>query len=266
MLLVISGPPTSGKSTLARQRHAERPGSILIDYDVICQALGSPVTHDHDETLGMVAAKARNAAIAAAVKASATTDVIIVDSVIPQWRAKLYEQHHAEIVTLDVDRAELHRRAAAERPPLWHQLIDDWAPTREQAGPSWQVHTTGPRKPWPKRPAHRRGAHGYRYGRLRRAFLADKVQCEACGEPFVTDAPCQHRTCLRRGKGCIYHPRYPTVDHAIPLVTRAAPALDTSLWRALCQECNQRLGGKVGRARQLAREPTATNGEVTLDW
>lgn len=270
-LTVIAGPPTAGKSTLARQRHAESPGSILIDFDVIAQALGSPVTHGHTETLSLVAGKARNAAIAAAVKASHLVDVIIVDSVIPSWRAKLYEQYGAEIITLDVDRDELHRRADAERPEQWHQLIDDWSLYLADAGPAWHPERERQyqRRPWPKRPAHRRGAHGPRYEALRRVFLADKTNCEDCGEPFVTDAPCHHPRCLRRGKGCVFHPRYPTVDHDVPLATRSVThvdPLDTSLWRALCGQCNKRKGGYLGQrvVRERAREQAY--GRVELDW
>lgn len=264
VLVIFTGNYCSGKSTAMRQRaeqlRAEGREPICVDYDRLAEALGSTRSHGHSEAISALTVRVRGLAIKAALDLHRDqgADVLVVDASPTQSRLDQYRSLGAEIVSLDdVPLDELHRRASAERPPEWHRYIDEWAPVRD--------YDTA-RKPWPKRPAHRRGAHGYRYERLRRAFLADKVQCEACGEPFVTDAPCQHRTCLRRQKGCIYHPRYPTVDHAIPLVTRAAPALDTSLWRALCQECNQRLGGKVGRARQLAREPTATNGEVTLDW
>ena len=268
-VFVVTGPPCSGKSTYVRE-HAQ-PDDVVIDYDVLAQALGSSVHHGHATHFDAIVGKARWAAIKAALEASRTdgATVWIIDSCIPDYRLRHYQQAGAEIITLDVDRAELHRRASRERPELWHRLIDDWAPLLRDAGPAWRPEREYDRSPRPwKRPEHRRGAHGPRYERLRSAFLADKTNCEYCGEPFVTDAPCNHPRCVKRGKGCIFHPRYPTVDHSKALAHRATThidPLDTSLWRAACSACNKSRGGQLGRELQLQRAAN-TPGPVDLDW
>lgn len=127
MLTVVTGPPCSGKSTYVRGR--AKPGDIVIDFDVLAQALGSPNPHDHAPHVRNVTIAMRKAAIDAAVTAHrGGATVWIVDCNISAYRARLYCDARAHIVQLDVDRAELHRRASRERPPLWHGLIDKWAP------------------------------------------------------------------------------------------------------------------------------------------
>lgn len=258
-LVVIRGPYCAGKSTELRRRaeqlHAEGREPICIDYDDLAQALGSTRSHGHSDPITALTVRLRGLAIKAALELHRDTgvDVLIVDASPTPSRLQQYQQAGAEIVTLDVPVDELHRRAAAERPPEWHRYIDEWTPIREE-----------PRKVWPKRPAYRKGAHGHRYEKLRAAFLAQHTVCQRCGEPFVTDAPCEHERCRKRGKGCIFHPLYPTVQHTEHLVD-GGPSLDVSTWRAWHQHENLSDGGKVGRARQLARAQ-ANSGTVDLSW
>ena len=124
MLTVVTGPPCSGKSTYVRQ-HA-RPGDIVIDFDTLAQALGSPTPHDHSGPTRHVTIQARRAAIAAALTVHGQTAVWIVDCNIPPERMRAYARAGAQIVRMDADPAELHHRADAERPALWHGLIDGW--------------------------------------------------------------------------------------------------------------------------------------------
>lgn len=130
MITVVTGPPCSGKSTYVRT-HA-RPGDVIIDFDTMAQAFGSPTPHDHSQATRHVTIMARRAAIAAAVTVTAV-DVWIVDCNISRERLTAYQRVGARIVGLDVDKAELHRRAGAERPSLWHRLIDEWVPLVQQA-------------------------------------------------------------------------------------------------------------------------------------
>ena len=45
----MAGPPCSGKTTLVRENAL--PGELVIDHDLIAQALGSPDAHDHPPQL-----------------------------------------------------------------------------------------------------------------------------------------------------------------------------------------------------------------------
>lgn len=125
MLTVITGPPCAGKSTYLRQ-HAV-PGSITIDFDDLARALGSPVTHGHDMAHHWTAVRARDAAIAEALTwHRRQVPVWIVDTSPPPARLRQYEAAEAGFVRLAAPAAELHRRAAAGRPPEWHDRIDRW--------------------------------------------------------------------------------------------------------------------------------------------
>ena len=125
VITVVTGPPCSGKSTYVRN-HA-KPGDIVIDFDTMAQAFGSTTPHDHTAAVRHVTIMARRAAIAAALRVHGA-DVWVVDCNISRERMTEYQRAGARIVGMDVDKAELHRRASRERPALWHGLIDKWAP------------------------------------------------------------------------------------------------------------------------------------------
>ena len=126
MITVVTGPPCSGKTTYVRSR--AKPGDIVIDFDTMAQAFGSPVDHDHSPATRHVTIQARRIAIAAALTVHHQTTVWIVDCNIPTDRMRAYRSAGASIVVLSVDPGELHRRASRERPALWHRLIDQWVP------------------------------------------------------------------------------------------------------------------------------------------
>jgi hypothetical protein len=126
MLTVITGPHCSGKSTYARQ-HAV-PGDIVIDFDLIAQALGSPVTHGHDPQFRKVAMDARDGAITGAIALHRQgTRVWIIHGRPTAAAEAYYARQGGRLVRLSAGRDELHRRADADgRPASYHALIDEW--------------------------------------------------------------------------------------------------------------------------------------------
>lgn len=122
MLTVVTGPPCSGKSTYVRE-HAQ-PGDVVIDFDLLCQALGSPNPHDHPDAVRHVAISMRREGIVAAIRAHRRGATVWVVDTNMTKRARMYEEAGAHVVSLQVDNAELHSRASRERPALWHKLID----------------------------------------------------------------------------------------------------------------------------------------------
>ena len=134
MLTVITGAPCAGKSTYAQQ-HA-MPGDIIIDYDLIAQALGSPATHGHEPHTVEVAAAAWSAAIDRALKEHARgCRAWIIDTAPIAYRRRRYTETGARIVHLTADRDELHRRADAGRPPTWHNRIDQYLDSSNDPAP-----------------------------------------------------------------------------------------------------------------------------------
>ncbi len=133
MLTVVTGPPCSGKSTYIRE-HATL-GDLVIDFDHIAQALGSPDTHNHPDLIRFVTMAARRIAIDTAIQCHQRTNgahnIWIIDSRPTAATLRAYRRAGAHVVQLRADPAELHRRAdAAGRPDRWHALIDDWFATR----------------------------------------------------------------------------------------------------------------------------------------
>jgi hypothetical protein len=133
MLTVITGPPCGGKSTYA-SAHA-MPGDIVIDFDLIAQALGSPVTHGHEKHIAEVAAAAWSTAITRALEDVKSRQVWIVDTSPTAYRLRRYYEARARTVICTADRDELHRRAEGTRPPSWHQRIDQHLDSSREPAP-----------------------------------------------------------------------------------------------------------------------------------
>lgn len=124
MLTVVTGPPCAGKTThVAKHKQA---GDLVIDYDAIAVALGSPDSHDHPEHIKAAARAARQAAIKQGIGAHhAGHTVWIIDSSPNPGRRRWYHRHNAQIINLTAPRDILHARAReAGRPARWHHYID----------------------------------------------------------------------------------------------------------------------------------------------
>lgn len=141
VLTVVMGAPCSGKSTYVRE-HA-KPGDIVIDFDVLAQALGSPVPHDHSHEIRMVTIDMRRTAIASAIQAHLRGHTVWVVDINPEMRMAAYKRAGARFVTMSADRDELHRRADAERPSRWHELIDEHLAGPKHRGPRLRANASG---------------------------------------------------------------------------------------------------------------------------
>lgn len=126
MLTVVTGPPCAGKTTYVRQ-HA-RAGHIIVDFDLIAQALGSPVSHGHDDPLCKVAVEARSAAIRAVLRCHGQgATAWVIDSRPTPASRREYLAAGGRIVSLSATASELHRRADEDgRPASWHARIDQF--------------------------------------------------------------------------------------------------------------------------------------------
>ena len=92
----------------------------MIDSDALAVALGSRRTHDHSEALRPVILAAW---LAAMTEAQVTVRRVWVIRGFPEPRDLAAA---SRIVRLDVPAEECKRRAKAERPDSWPDLIDKW--------------------------------------------------------------------------------------------------------------------------------------------
>jgi len=117
-ITLVTGPPCSGKTTYVQQHM--QPGDLVIDYDALAVALGSPDTHDHPKQLVPYIMQARDAVI----------DRIQRDRTLKQaWLIRTRPRPSdlaiaTEHIALDTPREECLRRAiAAGRPTATITLL-----------------------------------------------------------------------------------------------------------------------------------------------
>ena len=122
MLIVVTGPPCSGKTTYVNE-HRE-PGDVIIDFDAMAQAFGAP-TREYTPAITAVTQYARGAAIKIAITwHQRGARVWVTDCQPSEARWQQYAQAGARHVRLHVDPDELHRRIDAERPASYHAIAD----------------------------------------------------------------------------------------------------------------------------------------------
>lgn len=99
MLTIVTGAPGSGKTTYV-QRHA-KPGDIIIDFDLMAEAFGSPVGHGHNASITDVTIAAWHAAVNQAVHCHRLgSRVWIVDMRPPKTRRQMYHIAGANILEI----------------------------------------------------------------------------------------------------------------------------------------------------------------------
>ena len=119
---LVCGPPCAGKTTwaLAKQDHA-----LIVDHDLIAQALGSDRTHYHQPTHWRKAERTL-AQYVEAIAWGEYDDAVVVRSPADKAEREAWaERLGAEVVLLIPDRDTLTERAA-ERDPRTMQAIEHW--------------------------------------------------------------------------------------------------------------------------------------------
>ncbi|MFC8176539.1 HNH endonuclease [Streptomyces sp. NPDC057325] len=122
---LVCGPPCSGKTSYVRER-AER-GDLVVDWDALAQALGSPHPHDHPRPLVPFIAEARDAVVARLERRHDVARVwIIATAPRASDRARLAPEG-ARTVLLATAEDECVRRARRDgRPPGTIDAIETW--------------------------------------------------------------------------------------------------------------------------------------------
>ena len=131
MLTVVIGPPGSGKNHYVDEH--KQPGDIVIDYDAIAVALGSPDSHNHPEHIRVVTAHVRRHAITAALMRHRDGfRVWLIQTSLTPVTMDRYMREGAEIIVIDTPLVECHNRVTKlGRPDAFHEVIDVWEPVTD---------------------------------------------------------------------------------------------------------------------------------------
>ncbi|WP_084963738.1 AAA family ATPase [Thermoactinospora rubra] len=125
MLYVITGPPAAGKTTWVRER--AKPGDVVIDYDAIAAALTIRApSHGHARIIRDIAYRARAAAIQEALKHTTDVDVYLIHTLPPADALAKYEEHNAQIVTVDPGRDVVMQRITEQRTRSMVAVAERW--------------------------------------------------------------------------------------------------------------------------------------------
>lgn len=114
MLHIVTGAPCSGKSTYVRE-HAQA-GDVIVDFDLIAQALGSDTPHASDGAIRAATFAARTALINHLVDAK-NVEAWIIHTSPCKWQLDAYEKAVAEIIELDTDLETCLQRAREDNRP-----------------------------------------------------------------------------------------------------------------------------------------------------
>ncbi|MFK0151189.1 AAA family ATPase [Streptomyces sp. NPDC090493] len=135
MLIVVTGPPASGKSTWVQSHATAR--DIVIDLDLITRALAGPGAPqwNQDPTQLRVAHRARYAAMDEAVQVRDQVDVYLIHTMPGAKALARYRRLGARIVTVDPGRDVVMQRIEAMRDPDMQRVATRWYNNRPAASP-----------------------------------------------------------------------------------------------------------------------------------
>ncbi len=133
---IVAGAPCSGKSTFVRFN--ARAGDLIYDYDTLHAALSGFGAHQHDPNIRPYVLAARDA-IYSELEAHQQQPAWVITSTRRTDDLKmLQERLGADVILLNVDRAEAHLRCDAdERPEVWHEYIDNWFDESDIDAAAW---------------------------------------------------------------------------------------------------------------------------------
>jgi hypothetical protein len=142
VLIVVTGPPASGKSTWIDAHATAR--DIVIDLDRITRALTGPGAPqwNQDPTILRVAHRARYAAMDEAFELRDTVDVYLIHTMPSPKALAKYKRLDARIVVVDPGREVTMQRIAAMRDTDMQRVATRWYNSRPNASPGAMPQTS----------------------------------------------------------------------------------------------------------------------------
>jgi predicted kinase len=125
-VVVLIGPPCSGKSTHVSQHRGD--GDVVLDTDHIASVLAgrSEVVHDHPEHILRLAAAAHYRARRLAVRADGDHAVWIIHADPSAHQEAEYRRFGYEVMVFDPGRDVVEARCRTERPEKALKWVAEW--------------------------------------------------------------------------------------------------------------------------------------------
>lgn len=173
---VVTGPPAAGKTTHVRQ-HAQ-PGDVIIDYDLIANALSGQDAdnHEHPAHIQAITRAARQAALDAAINTSAR--IWLIHATPSEKQQVNYSARGAEIITIDPGKDIVMKRIKTQRPAHMAKAAGKWYSDQSGAKPKRKLAGTTER------------GYGWKHQQQRERLLRrhrDGAPCSHCGKPMYRD-------------------------------------------------------------------------------
>jgi predicted kinase len=145
VLIVVTGPPTGGKSSWIQSHATAR--DIVIDLDLLTRALSGPGAPqwNQDPLQLKVAHRARYAAMDAAYEVRDQVDVYLIHTMPSGKALARYKRLGARIVTVDPGRDVVMQRIEAMRDQDMQRVATRWYNNRPASSPSAMPQTS---RPW----------------------------------------------------------------------------------------------------------------------
>jgi hypothetical protein len=122
---IVAGPPCAGKTTFVEGH--KRADDLVFDYDVIQRELSGRTLYDHDPDLVDEALAIRERIFEQLERDPERSAWIITATPRAAELRAMRDRLGAQVVLLQVDRGEAHRRCDADdRPSVWHDYVDRW--------------------------------------------------------------------------------------------------------------------------------------------
>jgi hypothetical protein len=127
---LVVGPPGSGKTKYVADHRGTT--DLVVDYDAIAEALGSTVTHGHDQPMHGVVMAARNAVLKSLRRGECDSRRAWIISANPSAES-IFPFHDRVVVDPGRD-VVLAQVETSSRPDSWLALVDDWYAARAGTG------------------------------------------------------------------------------------------------------------------------------------
>jgi hypothetical protein len=127
-IVLVVGPPGAGKTTWVNENKGEH--DLVVDYDSLAAALGSPVDHNHSDSIHTATMAARNAVLTSLRKGAVNIGRAWIISSNP--RAEDIFPFHT-VVTVDPGREVVEARVRnGLRPEHFLTLVANWYDARQE--------------------------------------------------------------------------------------------------------------------------------------